>query len=411
MTVALNPAVAEHFTQDERSEAASFLVKHEAELPKAGSGSIIYPDALQKQIARELRRITEKRRLNVARDEDAELTVTRDENADEQQPARSDVDADGPGLSDEDYEALVESAPDTICRSQEMQEVLARLEAAAVASRHKPRRDRSAERFMATADGYVEPYLAIRNGMALGRAAQTFKLASVKAYVASIETWLSMMEVAIPHFDREVFLARLERAIDKRRSDATQRAKPDPPRVVVVGDLPDRGFSNLPLSTPAKKALARKRDLPWSGEAAKPWQPAVMAKKDTQDEPRRDMLDAWVGTTRPDAARAVAITSPPSHEEMYKRQLERGLIALLDVMPFSEQSRELVRIVDLAQEGKSQREIASALGIDRGKIARLLALVSKAADASPLCGQQIGTPEALFSENVTPVESVNYAAF
>ncbi len=256
----LQRAVARHFSDQELREAAAFLSRHEAELPKAENGERVFPDALEKQIARELRRISEGRRPNLSRDEDEGLHLT---------------------LSEEDYEALAEAAPETLLGSQEMREVLSRIEAAAIASRHKPRRERSEDRFMATADEYVEPYFAVRNGMPLGEAAKTFNVADIRRHLDAVEQWLLMLEVAMPCFSRDVFLARLERAIEKRRNDAIHVSAVFMPRKLRVRKrkMPER-YPKCAVSMPeatlgttkptgcslrtpeTKRALAQARSMP-----------------------------------------------------------------------------------------------------------------------------------------------------
>jgi hypothetical protein len=83
-------------------------------------------------------------------------------------------------------------------------------------------------------------------------------------------------------------------------------------------------------------------------------------------------------TAETDRALAKARTTPPTDAELRIRQIERGLIELLELIPFSTRSCELVRIADMAKEGKSQREIGSVLGIDRRKVARRLELICRA---------------------------------
>src|ERR1700733_4977233 len=176
LPIPITPAIARHFTQDELQAAGKFLAEHDWEIPKAQSGPIVFPDALQTQIARQLKLIAEGRRLNVTSDGDVELNL--------------DAEFD-PALSDEDYESLIESAPESLHRSQQMQEVMARI---AVASGHQPRRNRSVDRYMATTDEYIEPYFAVRDGMSLGEAARKFNIVDIQAHMTAVEMWLSTLE-------------------------------------------------------------------------------------------------------------------------------------------------------------------------------------------------------------------------
>ena len=359
----IDRSVARHFTPDELRQAAEFLAEHACELPQAEKGARVFPDPLQKRIARELRRIAEGRRLNIARDEDNELTLA---------------------LSEEDYDALVESAPESLYRSQEMHEVMARIEAAAVASRHRHRRDKSVDRFMATADEYLEPYFAVRKGIPLGQAAKKFNVADIQAHVAAIERWLSQLEVIFPQFDRDTFLARLERAIEKRRKDAI--------RVRPVG---------IP-----RELRVRHKAMP-NGRRSQSGFTSSISPVTTN--PRG--YDLRTPETVRALARALAL--PPTRAELRNRQLDRGLIAIQDAVPFDSRRSELVDIVDMSKLGITQPEIARRLGLSTSSVARRLALVLKAGEIGSFCGLEVedeaGAHATFPPDIVNNPESVSYA--
>jgi hypothetical protein len=125
--------------------------------------------------------------------------------------------------------------------------------------------------------------------------------------------------------------------------------------------------------------------------------------------PRQLRAKPTVRLRTPETERALARarTTPPSDAELRIRQIERGLIELLELIPFSTRSRELVRIADMAKEGKSQREIASALGMDRRKVARRLELICKAGEIAqkPLPHVIVSNSESVVcAENCTTGE-------
>jgi hypothetical protein len=363
--------VASHFTADELREAKQWLAKHASKLPQAYWK--VFPDALQQRIARELRQSAEKRRRNLrlqpASDDDSTTVGLHNERRDFDGVERlvpDDVDAkpvventedegaefeapDGSHLTDAEYHFLVNSAPSSFSLAQD---IIARLETQATASQRAPRRNRSADRFMATADEYLDPYLAVKNGMSPGQAAKKFNIVDIRVHMAAVEQWLSMLEVAIPKFNRSMFLTRLERAIEKRREDAINR----------VG----------PVGIPRALRVKRRPSLP------RPVRIPSMVPSD------------WPGTVNPTGVRldtpetrrvlAGARARPLTRTELRIRQLERGLIALLDVMPHSPESRQLVRIADLAVAGNSQRDIAGILGMNRRTVAKRLELILKAGE-------------------------------
>jgi hypothetical protein len=94
---------------------------------------------------------------------------TAEERAELEEPENDDGEC-----SRDDYDVLIDSAADGMDLSGEIWD---RLKAA----EHKPRRDRSPNRFMATLDGFIEPYLAVQGGMSLGEAARKFNVAHPSA--------------------------------------------------------------------------------------------------------------------------------------------------------------------------------------------------------------------------------------
>jgi hypothetical protein len=376
-------AVAKHFTPEEKRAASAWLAQH-PEVPVADNGPRVFPDPYTEKVHRELKLIAERRR-------------GRTPNGFSEDGTESDP------LSDDDYDTLIGSAANSLSLSQD---IMARIEAAA-ASRRKLRRDRSPDRFMSAIDEYVEPYLAIRRGMSLGKAAQTFGIADIQRHLADVEQWLALLEL-IPRFNRDAFLARLERAVAKRRKDAVYRLRPAIVPVVVVEKLPDRGWDGLNVTiTPAAKAQTRKRDkprtvpLPLSADVSV----AKNAKAELVDERRNEMMDAWIGATRPlgpQAARALTtVKIPPTRKQERNHELEVGILAILEDMPYSAHRCELVQVVDLAQAGKSNPEIARAVGISVPTVNRWLAEVKTAAKAEACHDSAIFSGRGSHSESVT----------
>lgn len=363
---AVNPAIARHFTSDELRDASTFLSEHRAELPQFDDGPRIFPDAYRQRVHRELKRITEEHKRGLRPDEGPE--------SDSPLELQSETE-----LSDADYQLLVQSAADSFNRSRSIaEEIAGRIEAAWIASRRKPRRERSPDRFMATTDEYVEPYFAIRNGMSLGEVARKFNIPDMQAYMAAVEQWLSMLEVAFPRFNRNMFLARLERAVEKRRNDAVRVGTVTLPRELRVRNS---GPDIITVSNECRTNAG------------------VMGQ---------NLPGCSLRTPETERALAVARSLPPTPQERRSRELERGLIQLLEVIPFSDRSRELVRIVELAKEGKTRTAIARELGINPRTVARRLELIAKAAEITPLCGVQVATTEDHSSERVSGVESADY---
>lgn len=118
-------------------------------------------------------------------------------------------------------------------------------------------------------------------------------------------------------------------------------------------------------------------------------------------------------TPETDRALAKARSTPPTDAELRVRQLEAGLIALLDLIPYGQRTLELIRITDMAKEGMSQRQIAEALNMDRGKVRRRLELILKASEITSLSGvkemDELATLKPISVENVNSVGSVAYA--
>jgi hypothetical protein len=104
--------------------------------------------------------------------------------------------------------------------------------------------------------------------MSLGEASREFDIAEIQSHLASVETWLCLIEFE-RGFNRDVFLARLERAVEKRRRDAVERAQPELPTVVVI-KLPQYGLTGLNsivIPTAARRPV-RKRDVNPDGSNA-----------------------------------------------------------------------------------------------------------------------------------------------
>jgi FixJ family two-component response regulator len=82
----------------------------------------------------------------------------------------------------------------------------------------------------------------------------------------------------------------------------------------------------------------------------------------------------------------LTIAIKPSRKDQRKRQLEQGLLVILDTRPYSAHRTELVDVVNLAVAGMTIPKIARKLGISRRAVDRLLAEVAKAAKtrAAPL---------------------------
>jgi Homeodomain-like domain len=356
MPASVPPALARWFTPEERNEAEAFLVEHADEIPKTlerwHNGPQVLPDWYQQRVHRELKRVTEERRRRLRPDKGPE------ELADEDQPKESEV----PTLSDEDYAALIDPATISPSGVKAQGAVAARIEAAVTASRHKPRRDMSVDRFMATADEYVEPYFAVRQGMTLGDAARKFNVADIQRYLAAIEQWLARLEVELPRFNRAVFLARLERSVEKRRKDVIRAGPVSIPRELRVRiAIPDGCRNNAAAASHGLTLVTPGTTRP---------------------------TGCRLRTPETDRALAVARTKPISRSELLNRQLDEGLIAIIEQTPHSPRRRELVMIVDMTLEGKTHSEIAKSLGISASTVGQRLREVRRAA-VSPLCGLKV----------------------
>jgi hypothetical protein len=274
----LRAAVARRFTPEELRAAAAWLAEH-TDLPKP----------ITARLSRELKRL--------------------------KQPDR---------LSDDDYDALIDSAADGIDLSGEIKK---QMEAAAIAGRNKPRYDRTSERFMSTLDEYVEPYLAVQRGMPVDEAAQRFEIADIHRHLADVDTWLSLCEL-LPRFDRATFLARLEDAVDRRRRDAGMGAalaaiereaftKPTEPESVEKRGAEWATIDNIEVPRKAKR-LTLKKDRPWKGTPALPPTRTRLAV----EEKRK--------TTTSSLGAQPVIDIPPPRMQVRKRELEQGLLVILD---------------------------------------------------------------------------------
>jgi DNA-binding NarL/FixJ family response regulator len=79
----------------------------------------------------------------------------------------------------------------------------------------------------------------------------------------------------------------------------------------------------------------------------------------------------------------LTIAISPSRKDQQKRQLEQGILVLLDTMPYSAHRTELVDVVDLRVSGMSIPKIACKLGISTSTVNKRLAEVVKAAKTEP----------------------------
>jgi hypothetical protein len=371
----VNAAVAAHFLPPEMRAASAWQAEH-PEIPAMGNFLKVFPDPVINKIHVELKRINDRRSGRVPNDADVDerepFADPDEQTAEERAELEEAEDDDGECSSRDDYDVLIDSAADGIDLSGE---IWSRLKAA----EHKPRRDRSPDRFMAALDGFIEPYLAVQRGMSLGEAARKFNVAHIQQRLERVEMWLSLCE-QLPRFNRGRFLNRLERAVEKRRRDAVIGAERAAAKREASTKLPEpestqkRGaewatINHIPRVDGKAKKPEPKRDLPWSGAPAQPY--------------RRDVwtaaVDARHEMAEPKLPLTIAIS--PSRKDQRKRQLDKGLLIILDEMPPSAHRVELVDVVDLAVAGVSIPKIASKLGISTRAVSRLLAEVAKAVKA------------------------------
>lgn len=183
-------------------------------MPKANSGNTVYPDAVGKKIARELQRITEQQRR-------AALAPASTPNED--------------------------CAPDGTKR------------VASLLSERTPHYDRSEERYMSALDEFLEPFVAIQSGMSLGKAAKKYGIADIQRYQRCVQGFFTQLGTWNQ--------LRWERAYEKRQRDATERAQPEPSRVIEA-DLSNT-WQGVQFAVPEeikRRRKSRKRDVPWEGE-------------------------------------------------------------------------------------------------------------------------------------------------
>jgi len=390
----VDPAVAEHFTPEELRAASEWQGEH-PEVPAIKQGEKVYPDPITDKIQAELKRLNQRRVrvLNDANVDAREPVADHNEQTAEERAEKSATD-DGEGLSGDDYDALIDSAADGIGLSGE---IMARIQAASVAGRKKRRRDRSSERFMSAIDGYVEPYLAIQRGMSLGEAARTFGIADVQRHLADVEMWLSLCE-QFPKFNRSTFLARLERAVEKRRRDegigaeraAAEKAafnKPEEESAAKRRGSEWATIEHIPRVVSARKPpQAVNWDLPWSGQPSQPY-------RRTQ-EPRAQCVVDLVREPMVRLPPSLAITIPQSHTHDRRRELEQGLLFILETMPYCQHRCELVDAVDLALAGMRITEIASKLGVSSATVKRRLAEVNAACHENTVAKKKLNRSES-----------------
>jgi DNA-binding NarL/FixJ family response regulator len=90
-----------------------------------------------------------------------------------------------------------------------------------------------------------------------------------------------------------------------------------------------------------------------------------------------------INAKRPDIERPAVkgptvITVLQSPKKKRKRQLEEGLLNILEVMPHGPHRSELIEVVDLAVAGMSIPKIAQRLGLSRSSVDRRLREVKAA---------------------------------
>jgi hypothetical protein len=364
----VNAAVASHFFPEEMRTASAWQGQH-PEVPAVKDGPRVFPDPVIAKIHVELKRHNDRRRGSVPDDANVEepepIADTDEQTAEERAELEEPANDDG-----DDYDVLIDSAADGIDLSGD---IWSRLKAA----EHKPRRDRSPARFMATLDGFIEPYLAVQRGMSLGEAARKFNVAHIEQRMERVEMWLSLCE-QLPRFRRATFLNRLERAVEKRRRDAGIGAESAAAQRAALTKPPEeestqkRGaewatINHIPRVDGKTKKPEPKRDQPWSGTPAQPYHRSVWT---AAADARHEMAEPKLPLT-------IAIS--PSRKEQRKRQLEQCLLIILDEMPPSAHRRELVDVVDLAVAGMSIPKIARKVGISARTVKRRLDEVTKAA--------------------------------
>jgi hypothetical protein len=363
----VNAAVASHFIPEEMRAASAWQAQH-PEIPGIENWLKVFPDPVINKIHVELKRVSDRRSGRVPNDADVEEREpfadpdeqTAEERAELEEPEDDD------GESRDDYDALIDSAADGMDLSDEIWD---RLKAA----EHKPRHDRSPDRFMARLDGFIEPYLAVQRGMSLGEAARKFNVAHIQQRMERVEMWLSLCE-QLPRFKRATFLNRLERAVEKRRQDAAIGAERADAQREAFTKPPEeespekRGaewatINHIPRVDRKTRKPEPKRDLPWSGAPAQPYHRSVW----TTAADARDQM----GEQQPAEPKLpLTIAISPSRKEQRKRQLEDGLLIILDTMPPGAHRVELVDVVDLRVAG---------VGISTRTVKRRLDEVTKAA--------------------------------
>jgi hypothetical protein len=227
----------------------------------------------------------------------------------------------------------------------------------------------------------MEPYLAFRDGMSLSRIAKTYGIANVRLLLNTMERGLDKLD---PHLNRKQFLAKARTAVEIRRRDAgigAERAAAEreaftkPPE---EESTQKRGaeWATVDSMQPVRPLRRRllKPDQPWSGGPPRPLHRPVSTV--TAAEVRHEMAEQEPAA---ESKLPLTIAISPSRKEEQKRQLEQGLLVILDEMPYSAHRTELVDVVDLRVVGMSIPKIASKLGISTRSVNRLLAEVAEAA--------------------------------
>ena len=348
--------VARHFTDDEKQEAKTWIAAH-PEVPAADSGSIVYPDPYRAKVFRELKRLAE----GGAGPEAFEGDFAFDAGFDRPE-------ADGP--KEVPDEPLPESAAH--------KEIEARVEAAGVARNGVEKADHSIERFLAGSDDLLEPYFAFRDGMDLSRIVKLYGVANIRKILDTLERVLKKAEQERPYFDREHFLAKAKRAVAIRRRDAhvggeraaaekAALAKPAEPESTEKRGREWASIDHIVAPRAARTATPLRKDAPWIGDAKAAFRQPPFVRI-TQDE-----------NAKKDTAQAPVVKIQRTSKQKRRRELERGLLFILEEMPDSAAKRQMVKVADLAVGGLTVAKIAKRTRISVRKVERLLREVREVA--------------------------------
>lgn len=339
--------VARHFTEDEKQEAETWAAAH-PEVPAADNGPIIYPDPYRAKVFRELKRIGEGEKGPEVFEGDFTFDAGFDRPED-----------DGP------KEVPDEPVPASAAKN----EIEARVEAADVARNGVAKADHSIERFLAGSDELLEPYFAFRDGMDLSKIVKRYGVANIRKILDTLERVLKKAEQERPYFDREYFLAKAKRAVGIRRRDtrigaertAAEKAalaKPAEPENTEKRGAEWATVDHIPVPRAARTATPLRKDAPWAGDS----KPAF----------RRAPFVRIAQDAKKDVAQAPVVKIHRTPKQKRRRELEQGLLVVLEEMPDSAVKRALVKVADLAVEGVTVANIAKRTGISVHKVKRCL---------------------------------------